>query len=538
MHRHSRMSRIATLLICAGVACMGPKAYGHGVIPEHTPIDRLVTNLEAKLKEEPDDANLHYTLGRLHGLAFERHATSVAVYDRKGEISVADKCWQEGYGDTKGTLPDAELKGHLTEAIKHLNKAIELDTTNPMYHLALGSVLESGLSLADKIEVHPMCPVKEADQRAPEWIENLVDQISSNGDVKEQLVDEALHSRNWNGERPTTRDWVITKLFTKRQDPDKRVQENAKTALLADWKEQISEQFFLAFSQAIPEDGKASEKPIWGHMQCWVAYEAATSYVRVVEKRGVRDDEKVRLATAKAALKAFNDLPRPGGITPFIFSMSRTAELRQMVNGNKDARFDLDGTGLPQSWSWVKPDTGILVWDPKHEGKITSGRQLFGSVTWWIFFDNGYDALDALDDDRDGELSGAELPGLAVWFDRNSNGVSDAGEVVPIESLGIAGISCRATSEEGGCPANLDGLRLADGRVLATYDWIATPVNAAEHRPLTAAHGMSGMNRTAVGGTAWLVLPLVGGVGLVVARRRRAPGSRRLVRGVHGEATC
>jgi hypothetical protein len=309
-----------------------------------------------------------------------------------------------------------------------------------------------------------------------------------------------------------------------------------RDALLADWKDQISEQFFLSFSEALPEDGKASEKPIWGHMQCWVAYEAATSYVRVVEKRGVRDDEKVKIATAKAALKAFDNLPRPGGITPVIFDVNGCRPLSDLVDARADSGFDLDGTGVPQAWSWVKPGTGILVWDPKHEGKITSGRQLFGSVTWWIFFNNGYDALDALDDNRDGELSGAELPGLAVWFDRNSNGVSDAGEVVPIEKLGIAAISCRATTEEDGCPANLDGLRMADGRVLPTYDWIAMPANAGEHRPPTAAGGMSGVQWTAVGGTAWLVLPLVGGVGFVARRRRRAPGSRILVRGVGAEA--
>src|SRR5262249_44437266 len=153
----------------------------------------------------------------------------------------------------------------------------------------------------------------------------------------------------------------------------------------------------------------------------------------------------------------------PGPITPIVFSLGHAAPLSTLLAPQTTVPFDLDGTSLPQHWSWVRPDTGILVWDPKHEGKITSGRQLFGSVTWWIFFENGYDALDALDDNRDGELSGKELEGLAVWFDRNSNAVSDPGEVVPIEQLGIAAISCRATSEEDGCPANHDGLRMADG---------------------------------------------------------------------------
>jgi hypothetical protein len=94
-----------------------------------------------------------------------------------------------------------------------------------------------------------------------------------------------------------------------------------------------------------------------------------------------------------------------------------------------------------------------------------------------MFFEDGYHALDALDDNRDGELSGNELKGLSLWFDRNSNGVSDPGEVVPIEKTGIAAISVRATSRSGDSPCNMAGLRMQDGRVLPTYDWVTTPAS-------------------------------------------------------------
>ena len=81
--------------------------------------------------------------------------------------------------------------------------------------------------------------------------------------------------------------------------------------------------------------------------------------------------------------------------------------------------------------------------------------------------------MDVLDDDRDGQLAGSELAGLAVWFDRNANGISESGDVIPIESLGIASLATRATSTEDGSPANRSGLSMSDGRVLPTYDWIA-----------------------------------------------------------------
>jgi hypothetical protein len=51
---------------------------------------------------------------------------------------------------------------------------------------------------------------------------------------------------------------------------------------------------------------------------------------------------------------------------------------------------------------------------------IRDARQLFGSRTWWIFFRDGYEALSVLDDNRDGQLTGAEMEGIAVWVDRKS----------------------------------------------------------------------------------------------------------------------
>ena len=93
-----------------------------------------------------------------------------------------------------------------------------------------------------------------------------------------------------------------------------------------------------------------------------------------------------------------------------------------------------------------------------------------------MFWEDGYQALDALDDNRDGVLSGDELRGLCVWRDANGNGVCDPGEVVPVQALGIESISVRATDSADGCPANVNGIRMRDGRVLPTYDWTTESV--------------------------------------------------------------
>ncbi len=117
-----------------------------------------------------------------------------------------------------------------------------------------------------------------------------------------------------------------------------------------------------------------------------------------------------------------------------------------------------------------------MVWDPQNKGEITSGRQLFGTATWWLLFPSGYAALDALDDNRDGSLSGAELKGIGVWFDKNANGRSDPGEVQSVMDFGVQAIRTRSTGSDHGMPMNTQGIVLKNGTVVPTYDWLVSPV--------------------------------------------------------------
>ena len=93
-----------------------------------------------------------------------------------------------------------------------------------------------------------------------------------------------------------------------------------------------------------------------------------------------------------------------------------------------------------------------------------------GSVTWWIFWSNGYQPLGLLDDDRDGRLSGSELDGLGVWRDRNANGISEPEEVIPASEAGIASIATRFV--RGDVAMNPEGVILRDGSTRPTYDWV------------------------------------------------------------------
>jgi hypothetical protein len=162
-------------------------------------------------------------------------------------------------------------------------------------------------------------------------------------------------------------------------------------------------------------------------------------------------------------------------ITPIAVPLRDRLDVRAIVDDGAAVAFDADGSGIVRRWSWITPDAAWLVFDHDGRGRIDSALQLFGSVTFWLFWNNGYHALRSLDDDGDGEISGRELPGLALWHDRNSNGVSDGGEVRPVGDWAIVALSTRyefdAThpDEIAWSPR---GVTFAGGRTRPTYDVI------------------------------------------------------------------
>ena len=237
------------------------------------------------------------------------------------------------------------------------------------------------------------------------------------------------------------------------------------------WLEDAVEHYWQAYMLAVHVDVK--ERDTHTMMDDTpLAQEAAVHYLALVRKRVPTDVEAQRIPQIEADLKALRGRGA-GAITPIIFSETENLPLQDLLSPHR-VSFDMDGDGLADDCAWVQPTTSILVWDPSHTGAVDSGRRLFGSVTWWIFWSDGYEALAALDDNGDGILSGDELRGLAVWRDQNGNGNSDPGEVVPIEETRIASITVFSTetASPNASPANRVGLRMKDGRVLPTYDWV------------------------------------------------------------------
>jgi len=157
-------------------------------------------------------------------------------------------------------------------------------------------------------------------------------------------------------------------------------------------------------------------------------------------------------------------------VTPIVVPM-RDAPFSQLVDESSPVAFDFAGTGDRRAQGWLTSDAAWLVWDPEWRGQINSGFDLIGQRTWSVFWRDGFEALRALDDNRDGELTGGELGGLALWRDENGNGVSDPGEVIPANVHGIASLSVHGDPTRPGLITARNGVRFDDGSTRPLYDW-------------------------------------------------------------------
>jgi hypothetical protein len=76
-------------------------------------------------------------------------------------------------------------------------------------------------------------------------------------------------------------------------------------------------------------------------------------------------------------------------ITPIAIPLAEGLTALDILDPDASVPFDLDGSALPQRWTWIRPTAAWLVFDQHSTGSITSGLQLFGSVTFWLFWQNG-----------------------------------------------------------------------------------------------------------------------------------------------------
>lgn len=178
-------------------------------------------------------------------------------------------------------------------------------------------------------------------------------------------------------------------------------------------------------------------------------------------------DDRSAVARLRTALGPY-DASEP--ITPIVVPLA-DASFDELTDTGSPVAFDFSGVGDMRAQGWLTPDAAWLVWDPNQRGDVRSGFDMIGQRTWAVFWSDGFEAMRSLDDDGDGELTGAELGGLALWRDVNVNGISEPGEVRPVSAHGIVGLAVRGDGERRDLLTAPDGVRFADGTRWPLYDW-------------------------------------------------------------------
>jgi hypothetical protein len=421
MNRQTTGKAWVWVLLCSVIVASSASAMF--LRPPNVPTERLIQNITAYLQANPKDAQAHFLLARVHYIAFAHRSPTIQANDEGSEQrlpKITDPRLQ-GHDRNAPKINEAKAIEHARAAILRFRMAIELNGDKALYHLGLAGIFEQAAPLADKVEA-PM-EIAPGHGRKPEADKPKADKP----DLTVKYAQAAIKHN----------------LIAYRMD--------RKAALAAD---HVFHPFFPT------------------------AYEAGKAVQRLVKEYKLElDDEKVlpQIASDIIAIDA-----KPMAITPIVFRIEGRAPrlLDELLAKSHTVRFDLDGDGVAELRPWVKPDTAILVWDPEQTGRITSGRQLFGNMTFFMLFSDGYRALDALDDDRDGQLAGEELTGLAVWHDRNTNGISEPGEVTPIDRTPIHAIRTQSRSLYHGIhPMNPAGLTLDNGATRPTWDWIIPAAN-------------------------------------------------------------
>lgn len=431
-----------------------------------TPVERLITNVAAHVAKHPDDAAGHYTLGRLHSLAWAQEATP-GVYkargrDADGEALPTFPAFESIVKErAEGKIDDDALK-HLGQSIKYYTRALELDPDNDLYALGLAWMLEQGAPHAVAAGfpwIATLPPRIEGPER-----ERLLKVIARLGEDEEtaraaasqfvagmDVIAPLLREVAAEGEQPAA------------------VQARLEGILRDLWLDRALRIYRRTFAVAAPADNGQMHMrgvPI-------VSVELGQGIVRILNSRKKSTAEQEEVDYVSRGVKRIDSSRGP--VTPIILPLGDHTSLSSLLSPHKRVRFDLAGDSGGDAWPWVTSDAGILVWDPEGSGNITSGRQLFGSVTWWIFWKNGYDALAALDDDHNGWLEGRELNGIRVWRDANGDGASQAAEVQSLDTHGIVGLAVKSMGATGDMPANARGVRLIGGGYRPSYDWTPLP---------------------------------------------------------------
>ena len=126
------------------------------------------------------------------------------------------------------------------------------------------------------------------------------------------------------------------------------------------------------------------------------------------------------------------------------------------ITPSEDFAFEIDG-GVASAWT--SPEDGLLAVDLDGSGAIEDGTELFSLAFGGGHFSSGLEALASYDSNGDGLISAADenFSEISLWVDADSDGITDAGELLGLADHGIAEIDLSAFAVDEA----VDGVQVA-----------------------------------------------------------------------------
>jgi protocatechuate 3,4-dioxygenase beta subunit len=152
----------------------------------------------------------------------------------------------------------------------------------------------------------------------------------------------------------------------------------------------------------------------------------------MISKVNVTKTDNINLSSGE------NDMSWDAGITPIAIDLNGDG-IHTIARADMQGSFDLLGTGKAIQSGWLSKGDGFLAIDSNGNGSIDNISELFGGTAKG----SGFAKLASYDSNGDGVVnaSDAQFASLLIWQDANSNGKTDAGELMSLAAAGVTGLN-------------------------------------------------------------------------------------------------
>ncbi|MFQ5545070.1 MAG: hypothetical protein ACE5FE_03725, partial [Acidiferrobacterales bacterium] len=135
------------------------------------------------------------------------------------------------------------------------------------------------------------------------------------------------------------------------------------------------------------------------------------------------------------------------GFTPIVLDLNWDDSPSPLMGEGREGRvlFDVDDDGYLEDTTWVAPQDGLLSLDRNLDGRIDHASELFANPALGSAY-RGLGGLAYLDANKDGLIDETDpvFNSLTIWQDQNTDGTSQAHELISLTQAGITSLAYAA----------------------------------------------------------------------------------------------